>query len=45
MDDNYIVLCFISIHSMKLYSKMRGNKTRVKIPFLSVTGTLCGAFT
>ena len=30
---------------MKLYSKIRENKTRVKIPFLSVTGTLCGAFT
>ena len=26
-------------HSMKLYSQMRGNKTCVKIPFLSVTGT------
>ena len=26
-------------HSMKLYSQMRGKKTRVKIPFLSVTGT------
>ena len=24
-------------NSIKLYSKMRGNKTRVKIPFLSVT--------
>ena len=27
---------------MKLRSKIRRNKTRVKIPFLSVTGTLCG---
>ena len=27
-------------HSIKLYSKMRGNKTRVKIPFLSVTGVM-----
>ena len=29
----------VLFHSMKLYSQMRGNKTRVKIPFLSVTGT------